>query len=129
MRRSGLSLASMESMTRRRGRQSRRPEYWSTTRTGRWLDLLPAFLLFSRHFPAFRAGSSVVQAMAKHQKPTPVRGKARVSERISKSPVAVAPQPARPPTAPLPPPGPAPEAVSLFQQGMELLQQHQYGPA
>jgi tetratricopeptide (TPR) repeat protein len=67
--------------------------------------------------------------MAKHQKPTPVRGKARVPERAFKSPMAVASAPGRSVAPPPPPPGPSPEAVALFQQGMEALQQHHYGPA
>ena len=69
--------------------------------------------------------------MAKQHKSLVVRGKARPADRtmskVAGSPAALG-NPRQQPPIPVPV-APSPEAVALFQQGMEALQQHQYGPA
>lgn len=70
--------------------------------------------------------------MAKYQKPIAGRvdRKAHVPERSSAKTTTSAVIVGR--AMPIPPPlvaGPAPDAVALFQEGMEALQQHRYSPA
>lgn len=69
--------------------------------------------------------------MAKHQKPTigRVDRKPNAPDRSARRGVATPAPSLRTPPVPPPPAGPSPQAVALFQEGMEALQQHRYNPA